>query len=125
MTKSSPDLVARAHQAMLDAGFHPDFSPDILRQAQSARQPALNSSQPVQDLRSVLWSSIDNDNSRDLDQVEYVEKLADGSLRLLVGIADVDAIVPAGSAADRHAASETTSVYTGVATYPMLPPAFS
>ena len=76
---------------------------------------------PTQDLRSLLWSSIDNDSSRDLDQVEYVEKLPDGTTRLLVGVADVDALVPKGSATDLHAASETTSVYTGVTVFPMLP----
>jgi VacB/RNase II family 3'-5' exoribonuclease len=125
MTNAPFDLRARAHQAMLDAGFHPDFPPEIFREIQSLKQPAPNISGTVRDLRSLLWSSIDNDSSRDLDQVEYAEKLPDGATRLLVGIADVDSSVPKGSATDQHASSETTSVYTGVATYPMLPEALS
>jgi exoribonuclease-2 len=107
---------------MVEAGFHPDFPPEIAREVQALQQqraPALP--QQVRDLRALLWSSIDNDTSRDLDQVEYVERLADGTLRLLVGIADVDAAVRRGSATDQRAATETTSVYTGVATFPMLP----
>lgn len=116
------DLRARAHQAMLEAGFHPDFPPEVLQEAQLAEHAALRPPDgSVKDLRGLLWSSIDNDTSRDLDQVEYVERLPDGTARLLVGIADVDASVPRGSATDSRAATETTSVYTGVATYPMLP----
>ncbi len=119
------DLKARAHQAMLDAGFHPDFSPDITREIQAIKLAAPAVAGSVRDLRSLLWSSIDNDSSRDLDQVEYAEKLPDGSVKLLVGIADVDATVAKGCATDQHAATETTSVYTGVATFPMLPDALS
>src|ERR1017187_8995099 len=120
MTTVSFDINARAHQAMLEAGFQPDFPPEVVVQA---RQPPAtkDSGTPARDLRSLLWSSIDNDSSRDLDQVEYVEKLSDGTVRLLVGIADVDASVAKGSATDRHAAAETTSVYTGLVTFPMLP----
>ena len=110
---------------MLDAGFHPDFPPEVLREVQAIKAPAPKITGDVRDLRSLLWSSIDNDSSRDLDQVEYAEKLPDGTTRLLVGIADVDSSVPKGSATDQHAATETTSVYTGVATYPMLPEALS
>src|SRR5215469_14395532 len=119
MTNGSIDLKARAHQAMLDAGFKPDFPPEVTREIQ-ALKPA-NENGSVRDLRSLLWSSIDNDSSRDLDQVEYTETLSDGTTRLLIGIADVDSSVPKGSATDRQAAFETTSVYTGVATFPMLP----
>lgn len=115
------DLRAIARQAMLDAGFEPDLPP-----AAAAEARALNPWRPpdsghVRDLRGLLWSSIDNVESRDLDQVEYAEQLPNGDIRVLVGIADVDALVPAGSAIDRHAAANTTSVYAGVATFPMLP----
>ncbi|HVV71108.1 MAG TPA: RNB domain-containing ribonuclease, partial [Verrucomicrobiae bacterium] len=114
MANAPLDLANRAHQAMLEAGFHPDFSADVLREAQTlTRASATKIASGVRDLRSLLWSSIDNDSSRDLDQVEYVERLSDGTFRLLVGIADVDASVPKGSATDQHAAMETTSVYTG------------
>jgi exoribonuclease-2 len=119
MANTQIDLKARAHQAMLDAGFKPDFPPEVTREIQ-ALKPS-NGNGAVRDLRSLLWSSIDNDSSRDLDQVEYAEKLSDGTTRLLIGIADVDSSVPKGSATDRQASFETTSVYTGVATFPMLP----
>ena len=122
MTNAPFDLKARAHQAMVDAGFHPGFPPEVCREVQLLQAAPGNVSDPAaRDLRSLLWSSIDNDTSCDLDQVEYAEKLADGAVRLLVGIADVDAAVPKSSATDRHAAAEATSVYTGVTTFPMLP----
>ena len=75
----------------------------------------------MRDLRSQLWSSIDNDTSRDLDQIEVAEQLPNGDVRVLVGIADVDAFVPKQSAIDQHAARETTSVYAGIRNFPMLP----
>ena len=122
VTTTPFDLKARAHQAMLEAGFQPDFPDEVAREVQALNQSAPKNAVPVaRDLRSLLWSSIDNDSSRDLDQVEYVDHLPDGTVRLLVGIADVDASVPKGSATDQHAAVESTSVYTGVATFPMLP----
>ncbi len=107
---------------MLEAGFHPDFPPAVLQEINAAKQGQAPPFSPdAVDLRSLLWSSIDNDHSRDLDQIEYVEKLPGGTTRLLVGIADVDALVPKGAALDHQAASECTSVYTGVETFPMLP----
>ena len=116
------DLRARARQAALDAGFHPDIPAEVMQETQRLKQQS-QSSPPagVRDLRSLAWSSIDNDTSRDLDQVEYVERLADGTLRLLVGIADVDSLVAKGTSIDRRAQAECTSVYTGVAIFPMLP----
>ena len=123
--KSTLDLKARAHQAMLDAGFHPDFPADVLAEIKALRPESTIAASNARDLRSLLWSSIDNDTSRDLDQVEYAERLADGSIRLQVGIADVDDWVTKGSALDRRAAEESTSVYAGAATFPMLPPELS
>jgi VacB/RNase II family 3'-5' exoribonuclease len=120
----SIDLKAAAHLEMIREGFEPDFPPDAMREvgalsANSAIKPATDSSR--RDLRALAWSSIDNPESRDLDQVEVAELLPNGDIKLLVGVADVDSLVVAGSALDRHAAHNTTSVYCGVVTYPMLP----
>src|SRR6266404_9467286 len=118
----SLDLRAIAHQAMLDAGFSPDMPRSVTAEVQDLNSHEQDrSTGPARDLRSLLWSSIDDAKSRDLDQVEYVERLPDGILRVLIGIADVDARVEQGSAIDTHAATNTTSVYTGVMTFPMLP----
>jgi exoribonuclease-2 len=122
MTTPSYDLKGRARRAMVEAGFQPDFPAEVIREVHTAASavPA-NPSKPARDLRSLLWSSIDNKESRDLDQVEYVERLADGALRLLIGIADVDVQVAKDSATDRHAAVNSITVYTGVSIFPMLP----
>jgi ribonuclease R len=119
----SINLTAIAHQAMLDAGFVPDMPRSVLDELQSLQtrsQPVVSDSS-VRDLRSLLWSSIDDRKSRDLDQVEYAETLTNGDVRVLVGIADVDALVQKGSAIDAHAAESGTSVYSGFRTFPMLP----
>jgi VacB/RNase II family 3'-5' exoribonuclease len=120
------NLVAAAHAAMIERGFHPDFPPATNTELAAIQaQPALTVADGLTDLRSLLWSSIDNDTSRDLDQIEWAEQLPDGSIRVLVGVADVDARVHKGTLLDTHAQSETTSVYTGVTIYPMLPTALS
>lgn len=119
----SPDLFKIAHQTMVDAGFVPDTPPAVLAELQSlaSTPPAAPANASTRDLRALLWSSIDDRKSRDLDQVEYAERLPNDDIRVLVGIADVDALVAKGSAIDAHAAENGTSVYTGVRTYPMLP----
>ncbi len=117
------DLQTTARQIMLENGFEPDFPPAVAAQLAElkAYPPQLVSSKDVGDLRNLLWSSIDNDTSRDLDQIEVAERLPNGDVKVLVGIADVDGFVPKGSAIDDHAAKETTTVYTGVRNFPMLP----
>lgn len=114
------DLAAAARRSMIEHGFEPDFPPAVRQQVEAlqAHPPAVSQ---ARDLRSLLWSSIDNDTSRDLDQIEYAEALPDSSYRVLIGIADVDTWAPKGCPIDAHALRETTTVYTGVEIFPMLP----
>ncbi len=108
---------------MLEHGFEPDFPPAVATQLAElkARPPQVAPGGDVRDLRQLLWSSIDNDTSRDLDQIEVAERLPTGEIKVLVGIADVDAFVHQQSAIDEHAGKETTTVYAGVRNFPMLP----
>jgi VacB/RNase II family 3'-5' exoribonuclease len=117
------DLQAAAKQTMLQNGFEPDFPPQVQQQLEQLKthSPLVAPTANIRDLRNLLWSSIDNDTSRDLDQVEVAERLPNGETKVLVGIADVDAFVPKNSAIDVHAAKETTTVYAGVSTFSMLP----
>src|ERR1035438_1671502 len=117
------DLQSVARQVMLQHGFEPEFSPQVQQQLADlqAHPPQIAPAAGIRDLRNLLWSSIDNDTSRDLDQIEVAERLPSAETKILVGIADVDAFAPENSAIDVHAAKETTSVYTGVRIFPMLP----
>ena len=125
MFKVNFDLAASARMEMARNGFDPDFPPGTDQQIVILRQkPAPAAVDDVRDLRSLLWSSIDNDISKDLDQIEVAERVANG-IRVLVGIADVDADVTPESPIDGHAAKETVTVYTAVKNFPMLPEALS
>jgi VacB/RNase II family 3'-5' exoribonuclease len=120
---SHVDLQAIAKQIMLAQGFEPDFPPAVEQQLAGlkAQSSPVAPGADARDLRPLLWSSIDNDTSKDLDQIEVAEQLPDGDVRVRVGIADVDAWVHKDSAIDEHAAKETTTVYTGVRNFSMLP----
>lgn len=124
---TTPDLGSIARRAMTNAGLSTDFPAEVVREAQAVAEnvrPA-EAGDSVRDMRGLLWSSIDNSESRDLDQVEYAERLAGGGVRILVGIADVDAYAPQNSAVDRQAFVNTVSVYTPAAVFPMLPESLS
>ena len=116
------DLQATAKQVMQQHGFEPDFPAPALAQLASLKgQPENPPSPDVRDMRNLLWSSIDNDTSRDLDQIEVAERVFNGDIRIMVGIADIDAFVAKLTPIDQHAAHETTTVYTGICNFPMLP----
>src|ERR1700689_4690198 len=116
------NLVAAAHASMTEHGFQPDFPAGTDTELAAIKaQPDIPAGNGLTDLRNLLWSSIDNDTSKDLDQIEWAEQLPDGRIRVLIGVADVDSRVPKGPVLDKHEAFETTSVYTGVVTFPMLP----
>jgi len=121
--RNSNWLDERARQTMAENGFEPNFPADAQAQLQTIEQshdsPTIDSD--VQDLRSLLWSSIDNESSRDLDQIEYAEQLDNGDIRILVGIADVDHLVAKDTPLDRHAAKNTVTIYTETEMFPMLP----
>ncbi len=117
-------LAAIAHEAMIERGLEPDFPLAAQKELAAIGGPAKKTDN-VRDLRNLLWASIDNDDSRDLDQLTVAESLAGGQVRILVAVADVDALVRKGSALDAHAARNTTSVYTPAAIFPMLPEGLS
>lgn len=113
-------LESIANQAMIDRGLAPDFSKAAKQQASSIQAPA-SDHDSARDLRKLLWCSIDNDDSRDLDQLTVAEDLGHGKARVLVAVADVDALVKLGTPIDNHARQNTTSVYTAAKIFPMLP----
>jgi exoribonuclease-2 len=120
-------LEAIAHRAMLERGLVPDFPLEVLVELEGIHAPAgepyaaAGDASSATDLRALPWCSIDNDDSRDLDQLTVAVAQSDGGARVLVAIADVDALVVKGSALDEHAKANTVSVYTVALTFPMLP----
>jgi VacB/RNase II family 3'-5' exoribonuclease len=122
-TLRGPDLARLARRAMLEAGFSPEFPQAVLQELPAIRQASerLRANPPPPDFRGLLWSSIDNPTSRDLDQIEFAERLPNGDIRILLGIADVDAFVPKGSAPDLHAAQNGMSIYLGIVIFPLFP----
>jgi len=110
-----------AHQAMLERGLLPDFSTEALAELGRLQVPSPTNGESVRDMRSLLWASIDNDDSRDLDQLTVAEAVPGDNIQILVAIADVDSFIKDGSAIDEHARHNTTSVYTAAEIFPMLP----
>jgi exoribonuclease-2 len=110
------DLVAIARDVATREGFVVEFPPHDL-----PGEPLDGHDKSIVDERQLAWSSIDNRESTDLDQIEVSERLENGVIRVKLGIADVDAFVPRGASLDRHAGRNTTSLYAGIATFPMLP----
>jgi VacB/RNase II family 3'-5' exoribonuclease len=117
------NLQSAARQCMLEHGFQPDFPKPVQDEIHALQTNPLkvNAVPDVRDLREAIWSSIDNDTSRDLDQIEFAKEMDNGAVRIQIAIADVDAYVPAGSAIDKHAAEQTATIYTGVHNFSMLP----
>ena len=110
-----------AHRVMIERGLLPDFPPGVLAELDKIHGAATQTVEPPRDLRNLTWCSIDNDDSRDLDQLTVAEAMPDGNIKVLVAIADVDALVGKSSAIDLHAKHNTTSVYTAAEIFPLLP----
>jgi exoribonuclease II len=115
------NLATIATWAMFSRGLEPEFSQSVHEQLVGLKAPAKEANDEIRDLTKLLWCSIDNDDSRDLDQLTVSEILPNGGVRIYVAIADVDALVKKGSAIDLHARHNTTSVYTSARIFPMLP----
>lgn len=116
------DMDSLAKNVMQKHGFDPDFPDSVLMELNSIDGPvAFGPELPARDLRKLLWCSIDNVDSRDLDQLTYAEKLENGNWKIYVSVADVDVLVPQNTAIDRHASVNTTSIYTPTKIFPMLP----
>ena len=115
------ELADLAVAAMRERGLEPEFPKPAIEQLKTIDGPSAEDGAGIVDMTGLLWCSIDNDDSRDLDQLTASEVLPDGSVRILVAIADVDTLVEKETPIDRHAQINTTSVYTSARIFPMLP----
>lgn len=115
------DLTTLAKQTMIERHLLPDFPPSAIEEVNQMTAPARPSSPEVKDMRQLLWFSLDNDDSRDLDQITYAEMLGNDLFKIYIAIADVDSLVKKDSAVDAYAQQNTTSVYTPTKIFPMLP----
>jgi exoribonuclease-2 len=110
-----------ARRVMIEKGLLPDFSAQAIAELNGIQGAVTADGKSARDIRSLAWCSIDNDDSRDLDQLTVAQALPDGAVKILVAIADVDAVVRKQSALDDHAQHNTTSVYTAAQIFPMIP----
>lgn len=124
--QTETDLVELAKAAMLDRGFYAEFPDEVLQEVGAMTSPAPAYPLPdFMDMRTKLWISIDNDDSKDLDQLTYAEVTPEGKERIFVAVADVDALIKKDSPSDKYAYNNTTSVYTPEVIFSMLHPRFS
>jgi exoribonuclease-2 len=110
-----------ARRAMIEKGLLPDFSVEVIAELAGIQTSEGIDDEKIRDLRDVLWASIDNDDTHDIDQLTAAQAMPGDAAKILVAVADVDAIVRSGSAINGHARRNTTSVYTAVEIFPMLP----
>jgi exoribonuclease-2 len=110
-----------ARQAMVERGLAPDFDREVEQQLASIRGVASENDPSIRDMRTLPWCSIDNDDSRDLDQLTWGEKAANGDAKIFIAVADVDSLVKKDTPIDRRARQNTTSIYTAARVFPMLP----
>lgn len=114
-------LADLANDAMRERGLLPEFDAEVKKQVAGIRGPAREDGDGIRDLREWPWCSIDNDDSRDLDQLTWAQDEGGGNVRIFIAVADVDALVKKNTPIDRHARHNTTSVYTAAKLFPMLP----
>ena len=118
---SRKDIARIATNAMVERGLEPEFSPAVIKQLDKINAPGEDQDPNIFDLTDLLWCSLDNDDSRDLDQLTVAEELKNGLIKIFVAIADVDAVVKKDTPIDQHAKMNAASIYTSARIFPMLP----